>query len=209
MGFGEWKFFGGKRLLDELYKEPIIPLPMDFVLDNITFYKPPTSVTISGVTDISQAGIDFIKREEGYESTAYQDSVGVWTIGYGTIRINARPVRRGDTCTKKQAEEWLLDEINHLCVPWVRKLVTVPLTQEMFDTLCSFIYNLGWPAFSRSTLLKMLNAGNYRGAADQLLRWNKGKVDGKYVEIDGLTNRRKRERENFIVGISNLNLNVG
>lgn len=158
---------------------------------------------------ISQKGLDFIKLKEGFRGTAYLDSVGVWTIGYGTIKVNGIPVKRGDTCTKQQAEEWLLDEVHKHIEPNINSLVKVKITQDIFDVFCSFCYNLGCGSLSTSTMLKMLNAGDYKGAAAQILRWNKGKVNGKWVVIDGLDNRRKAENEIFVASINDLNANIG
>ena len=208
MSWGGWSFLSGKDLktvIEDSHKEPIITPPMDFVLSNTVFYKPKSI----NVDNISEMGVEFIKKEEGFRGKAYLDSVGVWTIGYGTIKVDGQKVKSGDVCSKAEAHVWLMEEIDHQCVPWINKLVKVPLTQEMFDVLCSFVYNLGWPALQRSTLLTMLNSGDYRGAGDQILRWNKGKVDGEFVVIDGLDKRRRREREIFVASIANINANIG
>ncbi|MGB9694012.1 MAG: lysozyme, partial [Fervidobacterium sp.] len=60
---------------------------------------------------VSQRGVDLVKEFEGFSSKAYQDVVGVWTIGYGTTKINGSPVRPDMTCTRDQAEEWLRADI--------------------------------------------------------------------------------------------------
>lgn len=205
MGWGGWWFLGGKDLREELPAEPVVPVPVDFGVNDV----PITKENEMGKMNISQKGVELIQREEGFRNKAYLDSVGVWTIGYGTIKMKGVPVKKGDICSKAEAYEWLMDEINEDIVPHINRLVKVPLTQDMFDVLCSFIYNLGWPAFAKSTLLKMLNAGDYAGAGDQILRWNKGRVNGQMVAIDGLTNRRKREREIFVASIGDLNANIG
>lgn len=203
MSWGGWWFLGGKSLKEDV--EPVVPPPLDFVLDNTYLYKEKGM----RIMNISSKGIQLIQNEEGFKSKAYLDSVGVWTIGYGTIKMKGVPVKKGDKCTKAEAYEWLMDEINEDIVPHINRLVKVPLTQDMFDVLCSFIYNLGYPSFERSTLLKLLNKGDYVGAGDQILRWNKGRVNGVMVTIDGLTNRRKREREIFVASIGDLNANIG
>lgn len=133
---------------------------------------------------------DVVREFEGLRLEAYLDTGGVWTIGYGHT---GEEVRRGLTIDLAQAETWLTEDLRE-AEGYVSKLVKVGLTQNQFDALVSFVYNIGGTAFSKSTLLKKLNAGDYEGAANQLLRWNKdnGKV------IGGLTNRRKKERELFL-----------
>lgn len=150
--------------------------------------------------NISQAGIDLIKKFEGYRENAYYDSVDIPTIGYGTIMCNGRKVQMGDTCTKEEAEYWLKDHLEKHVVPWINMNVKVKLTQNMFDSLCSFIYNLGATNFLRSTLLKQINLGLFESAAEQFLRWDK--AGGKVVA--GLTKRRKEERELFLKDINTI-----
>lgn len=142
----------------------------------------------------SDKGISLIKQFEGCKLTAYQDSVGVWTIGYGwTQPVDGKPIRAGMTI-KQQTAERLLKTGLVSYESDVSRLVKVGLTQGQFDALVSFAYNVGARALSTSTLLKKLNAGDIKGAADEFLRWNKsgGKV------MPGLTNRRKAERALFL-----------
>ena len=142
----------------------------------------------------SDKGIALIKEFEGCKLTAYQDSVGVWTIGYGwTQHVDGKPIRAGMTIKQETAERLLKTGL----VSYegdVSRLVKVGLTQEQFDALVSFTYNLGARSLSTSTLLRKLNAGDYAGAADEFLRWNKagGKV------LNGLTRRREAERALFL-----------
>lgn len=133
---------------------------------------------------------DVVREFEGLRLEAYLDTGGVWTIGYGHT---GEEVKRGLTIDLAQAETWLTEDLRE-AEGYVSKLVKVGLTQNQFDALVSFVYNIGGTAFGYSTLLRKLNAGDYEGAANQLLRWNKdnGKV------IGGLTNRRKKERELFL-----------
>lgn len=133
---------------------------------------------------------DVVREFEGLRLEAYLDTGGVWTIGYGHT---GEEVRRGLTIDLAQAETWLTEDLRE-AEGYVSKLVKVRLTQNQFDALVSFVYNIGGTAFSKSTLLKKLNAGDYEGAANQLLRWNKD--NGKVVR--GLTNRRKKERGLFL-----------
>ncbi|EGK9122619.1 lysozyme [Escherichia coli] len=142
----------------------------------------------------SEKGIALIKKFEGCKLTAYQDSVGVWTIGYGwTQPVDGKPIRAGMTIKQETAERLLKTGLVSYESD-VSRLVKVGLTQGQFDALVSFTYNLGARSLSTSTLLRKLNAGDYLGAADELLRWNKagGKV------LNGLTRRREAERALFL-----------
>ena len=142
----------------------------------------------------SDKGIALIKEFEGCKLTAYQDSVGVWTIGYGwTQPVDGKPIRAGMTIKQETAERLLKTGMVSYGSD-VSRLVKVGLTQGQFDALVSFTYNLGARSLSTSTLLRKLNAGDYAGAADEFLRWNKagGKV------LNGLTRRREAERALFL-----------
>ncbi|HCQ9595909.1 TPA: lysozyme [Acinetobacter baumannii] len=142
----------------------------------------------------SNAGLNLIKGFEGKRLNAYDDGVGVWTIGFGTIKYpNGVRVKKGDTCTEQQAETYLKNDLTKFEVA-INKLVKVPLTQNQFDALTSFTYNLGETNLANSTLLKKLNKGDYQGAADQFLVWNK--AGGKVMK--GLVRRREAERALFL-----------
>lgn len=131
---------------------------------------------------------ELTKRFEGLRLQAYSDVVGVWTIGYG----HTRGVKRGDTCTEAQADQFLKGDM-WICEAAVKRLVHVPLTQGQYDALCDFVFNLGEGNLASSTLLRKLNVRDYVGAREEFLRWNKagGKV------LSGLTARRKAEYELF------------
>ncbi|HAS0832443.1 MULTISPECIES: lysozyme [Enterobacter] len=142
----------------------------------------------------SDKGIALIKEFEGCKLTAYQDSVGVWTIGYGwTQPVDGKPIRAGMTINQETAERLLKTGLVSYESD-VSRLVKVGLTQGQFDAMVSFTYNLGARSLSTSTLLRKLNAGDYVGAADEFMRWNKagGKV------LNGLTRRREAERALFL-----------
>ena len=142
----------------------------------------------------SDKGIALIKQFEGCKLTAYQDSVGVWTIGYGwTQPVDGKPIRAGMTIKQETAERLLKTGLVSYESD-VSRLVKVGLTQGQFDALVSFTYNLGARSLSTSTLLRKLNAGDYAGAADEFPSWNKagGKV------LNGLTRRREAERALFL-----------
>jgi len=137
---------------------------------------------------------DIIKESEGLRLKAYPDpGTGgkPWTIGYG----RAHGVNPGDTFTLEEAEAWLTEDMAE-AYSVIDKAVTVPLSNQQRDALCSFVFNVGGGAFQKSTLLRLLNAGDYNGASDQLLRWNK--AGGRVMR--GLTLRRRKERALFLSG---------
>jgi GH24 family phage-related lysozyme (muramidase) len=134
--------------------------------------------------------IDIIKKHEGLRLEAYLPTPNdVWTIGYG----HTHTTKQGMKITAGQAESLLRKDITWV-EKAVNKLVVVPLTQNQFDALASFVFNVGEGAFSSSTLLRLLNSGDYEGAANQFLRWNKQK--GRV--LNGLTKRREEERKLFL-----------
>jgi GH24 family phage-related lysozyme (muramidase) len=147
----------------------------------------PASAATGG--KINAKGIQLLKAFEGLRLRAYQDAVGVWTIGYGTTS----GVRPGMVITEAQAEELLRRDLNRF-ERAVTDLVNVPLNSDQFSALVSFTYNVGEGALASSTLLRLLNQRDYKGAADQLLRWDK--ADGQ--ALAGLTRRRKAERALFL-----------
>lgn len=143
-------------------------------------------------------GIELIKEFEGCRLTAYKCPAGVWTIGYGhTGMVDGKLIASGMTITAAKATELLKKDLAEFEAA-VNGCVTAPITQNMFDALVSFSFNVGAGALRRSTLLKKLNAKDYDGAADELPKWNKagGKV------LNGLVRRRMAERELFLTGVS-------
>ena len=143
---------------------------------------------------VSNKGVDLICEFEGKRLVAYDDGVGVWTIGFGTIKYpNGVRVKKGDTCTLEQAKEYMrhdLIEFEHT----VNSSVKVPLNQNQFDALVSLAYNIGSNAFKSSTLVKKLNTGDYQGAADQFNMW----VNAGGKRMQGLVNRRDKEKLLFL-----------
>ena len=146
---------------------------------------------------------DIIKVREGLRLKAYRDSVGVWTIGWG----HTRNVKPGDVCTEAQAEAWLVEDMAD-AYRVVDNSVHVPLTPAQRDALCSFVFNIG-PGVKKhkdgfvtlkngkpSTMLSLLNQGNYRAAAGQFDRW----VYAGGVALAGLVARRKEEKALFLTG---------
>lgn len=139
--------------------------------------------------EYSQNGFSMTKRFESCKLTAYQDSVGVWTIGWG----HTGGVYPGMTCTQAQADQWLAEDIKGSGLK-VQSLVTVSLNQNQFDALVDFVFNLGTANFRTSTLLRKLNAGDYSGAAAEFPKWNHA---GGQV-LPGLTKRRLAEQQLFL-----------
>lgn len=143
---------------------------------------------------ISKSGIELIKRFEGLRLKAYQDSVGVWTIGYGwTQPVDGKKVGPGMLVDQATADRLLKCGVVQY-EQGVNQLVKVKITQGQFDALVSFAYNLGLRSLSTSTLLQKLNDGDKQGAADQFGRW----VNAGGKRLDGLVVRRAAEREMFL-----------
>ncbi|WP_019099941.1 lysozyme [Chromobacterium haemolyticum] len=138
----------------------------------------------------SDAGIALVKSFEGLKLIAYKCPAGVWTIGYGHTGPDVTP---GQVITQAQADALLARDLERF-EAGVARLVKVPMTQNQFDALVCFSYNLGLGALQGSTLLRLLNAGDYAGAAAQFPRWNK--AGGK--ELPGLTRRRSAEHALFL-----------
>lgn len=136
---------------------------------------------------LSYNGVKQLKLREGFRDKAYKDTVGIWTIGYGSTKVRGVPVKEGDTITEAEAEEQFLAD-----TAWaqtcVNQSVQVPLTQNQFDALVSLVYNIGAAAFMKSTLLKVLNLMCYDLAADAFMMWTKQKE---------LIPRRKSEVKQF------------
>ena len=134
-------------------------------------------------------GLELIKDFEGLRLEAYLCSAKVWTIGYG----HTKDVKKGDTCTLEEAEAFLVADVKWVLTA-VERTVKVPLTPGQRAAVNSFIFNCGATAFRTSTLLRKLNAGDYKGAADEFPRWNK--AGGKVIK--GLVRRRASERKVFL-----------
>lgn len=141
---------------------------------------------------ISKNGLNMIKKFEGCKLTSYICAGGVPTIGFG----HTNGVRLGQTISMKKAEEYLKEDLVKF-ENGVENCVKVPMSQNMFDALVSFAFNVGNGALKTSTLLKKLNSKDYEGASEEFLKWNKagGKV------LTGLVNRRKEERKLFRKGM--------
>ncbi len=136
---------------------------------------------------------NLIKSFEGLRLKAYQDSVGIWTIGYGATRWpDGSKVKQGDKITLKKAEELLLHDVARHANPMLA-LTKVPLTDNQYGALVSWTFNLGVGAFQRSTLRQRLNRGEYHLVDEEILKWDK--AGGR--RLRGLTRRRQAEADLF------------
>ena len=143
---------------------------------------------------VSPSGVDLICNFEGLRLKAYDDGVGVWTIGFGTTKYpNGIRVKKGDTCTLDQAKAYMQNDLKSF-EQTVNNTVKVPLNQNQFDALVSLAYNIGSTAFKNSTLVRQLNEGNYKAAANQFNVW----VNAGGKRMQGLVNRRAAERTLFL-----------
>jgi len=142
---------------------------------------------------ISQKGLKLIKEFEGFKDYTYICPAGVPTIGYGTTLIEGIPVYMGMTITESQASKLLEAQVNDQYAAAVIRNVKVPLNQNQFDALVSWTYNLGEGALKSSTMLKLLNQGDYASVPAQMMRWTK--ANG--VDLPGLVRRRKAEADLF------------
>ena len=140
--------------------------------------------------NISQKGIDLIKKFEGCRLTAYRCPANILTIGYGHTGSD---VVTGQKITQEQAEKLLKSDLLVHCNN-VSRLVKVPLTQNQFDALVSFEFNVGYGNFASSTMLKLLNQKKYREAAAQFDRW----VYANRKVLAGLVKRRAAEKALFL-----------
>jgi lysozyme len=133
---------------------------------------------------LSATALVGIASWEGYVEKAYQDIVGVWTIGFGTTA----GVKPNQSITPVVALQRKIEDIQKF-EGAIKQCVTVPLHQHEYDAYLSLAYNIGPTAFCNSTLVRKLNASDYEGACKEILRWNR--AGGQVVK--GLDNRRKSE----------------
>jgi len=142
---------------------------------------------------INREGLELIKRFEGLRLEAYQDVAGIWTIGYGHIRT----AKEGMVISEAEAEALLRSDLKD-AEGAVNRAVKVPVTENEFAALVSLVFNIGAGAFAGSTVLRKLNGGDHKGAADAILMWNRATVGGKKVIVQGLVRRREAERSLFL-----------
>jgi lysozyme len=137
---------------------------------------------------LSVAGLELLKRSEGFRNHVYLDVAGIPTIGYGHRLLHSDSFSNG--IDEPQAANLLASDVRD-AEQAVERMVKVPLSQGQFDALVDFVFNLGMGRLAGSTLLKDLNAGRYDDAAEQLLLWDH--AAGK--ELPALKARRVAEVE--------------
>jgi len=133
---------------------------------------------------ISQQGVELIKHFEGCRLEAYLCPAGIWTIGYG----HTLDVKEGDRVDQEAAEAFLIEDLEEF-EDHVQRLVEVDLSQDQFDALVSWTFNLGYGNLAASTLLAKLNDGLYDEVPEQIKRWTR--AGGRVLE--GLVKRRNAE----------------
>jgi lysozyme len=139
-------------------------------------------------------GLAFLAAQEGCVLHVYKDQVGVLTIGVGHALRPGESYPDGISHDEAMA---LLAQDVASAEAAVNSDVCVPLTQNEYDALVDFVFNCGRGALEHSSVLACLNAGDYRGAADALLLWDKGRVNGQLVALPVLKARRSAEWELF------------
>lgn len=139
---------------------------------------------------ISDKGIAFVKRWEGFRPRVYRDLNGVATIGYGHAIDEEEVDKWRYLVLDEPAAEILLHEDLAVAQRVVRKRVQVPLTQGQYDACVAFCFNVGIGAFGKSTLLRKINASEFDAAAAEFPRWCR--IKGR--EVEGLLRRRKAEQ---------------
>lgn len=140
--------------------------------------------------DINSAGIKLVQNFEGLKLEAYLCPAGVWTIGYG----HTKGVKKGDIITQAEADKLLAQDLGQ-CGEQVEKCVRVPLHDNQFAALASFVFNAGIGSLLSSTLLRRLNNGDYDCVPSELAKWVKAinPKTGKKVALPGLVKRRAAE----------------
>jgi lysozyme len=142
---------------------------------------------------INEKGLAIIKEREGFYLEKYFDDNDGWTVGWGHLITGKEPFPC-DIITAEQAEWLIRNDVSEVEKQVSIATQNIPLSENAFSALCSFVYNIGFSKFINSTLLKKLKTGDYQGAADQFGKW---KYDDK-VEKKGLVIRRAKERSLFL-----------
>jgi len=148
---------------------------------------------------VNKATLDLIKQYEGCKLTAYQDIVGIWTIGYGTTAMADLGITpaKGMTITQERAEDLLRQGVDKFAAT-VDAMITTKVNQNERGACVCLAYNIGTGAFAKSTVLRELNAGNKDKAAAAFRMWNK--AGGEVIR--GLVNRREAEIKLFLTPVS-------
>lgn len=143
---------------------------------------------------------NLIAKLENLKLSAYPDSAGILTIGFGTTEIDGRKVTKFDHCTKEQALEWLRNRLqeDYSKLESFCAVHDVVLEDNQAATILSFSYNAGWKGFLSSSMARDLISKKIEKVTTDLLKWNKIRVDGNLVFSAGLFNRRMQEDKCFI-----------
>jgi len=144
--------------------------------------------------------IKFYEESNIVKLLAYLDPVGIYTIGWGNTfnYTKNRAVQKGDTITKAEAQLFFDIHLQSI-IAGLKKLLKVNINENQFNALLSWVYNFNLETLAKSTLLKRLNAGeNKELVANEFLKWNKGRVNGKLVVLRGLVSRRRAEADLFL-----------
>jgi GH24 family phage-related lysozyme (muramidase) len=178
-----------RALLAAIFRRPTVPTSPPLTP------APEPAPSVSGAFQINAEALALIKRWEGFRADAYQDAVGVWTIGYGTtaragVGIDPKP---GMRITEAQATGYLLKAIDKFATAIKPGMKRTP-TSNQYGAMLSLAYNIGPTAFLGSTVLRRFNSGDLANAANAFLMWNK--AGGRILQ--GLVNRRHDERALFL-----------
>jgi lysozyme len=142
----------------------------------------------------SPSGIALLETFEALRLQTYRDIRGIWTIGWGHTGPEVVPTL---TWTRMQADTAQQEDVMYASKA-VKELVSVKLNQNQFDALVCIVFNIGVNAFKTSTLLHLLNSGDYAGAAEQFGKW----IYAGTVISSGLVNRRKAESNLFQTAVN-------
>jgi len=145
---------------------------------------------------LNQAGLNLIKRYEGFRSRAYRDPVGIWTIGYGHTSMAGLPKVTPGLKISRQQGEYILARDAEKFARQIQPMILVDLTDNQFSALVSFAYNVGGANFRKSSVLKRVNARRFDAVPNRLSLWVK--AGGRTLK--GLVRRRAAEGELFIAG---------
>ena len=144
---------------------------------------------------LSDNGFNILGELEGIVLSPYKDAVGIPTIGIGsTYYEDGTKVKMTDKPITKERAIQLAKNVVKSFEEQVNKSILLPMTQNQFDAMVLLCYNIGKSGFARSSVVRNFNLGNIQKAADSFLLWNK--AGGRVVQ--GLVNRRKKERELFL-----------
>lgn len=148
---------------------------------------------------IPSVALNLVKEFEGFESQAYIDTDGTPVIGYGLSKISGESVQMGDRISSAEADVALNNQMREIQQE-LDQVIEVELSDRQLSAVASLAFNVGVNFIQDSTLVRKINSRDYRGAANEFLRWDKANVRGRLVQMPGLTRRRQAERRLFLKG---------